>query len=94
MGHAVEPLVHGAGDIALARDADLGEGLQAPFELGKLGGLRLGFAPPPAHMHDERDGERDQRKNGEARQRKHDENRLERNAADPDGLHDHGAKIA
>ena len=29
MGHAVEPLVDGAGDVALAGHADLGEGLQA-----------------------------------------------------------------
>ena len=47
MRHAVEPLVDGAGDVALARDADLGEALQAPLQLGKLGGLRRRLAPPP-----------------------------------------------
>ena len=36
MRHAVEPLIDGAGDVALARDADLGEALQAALELGKL----------------------------------------------------------
>ena len=67
MRHAVEPLIDGAGDVALARHADLGEALQAPFELGKLGGLRLRLAPPPAHMHDQRNGEREQRQHGERR---------------------------
>ena len=40
-----------------------------PFELGQLGGLRLGLAPPPLHMHDQRDGERDQRQDRKRRGR-------------------------
>ena len=39
--HAVEPLVDGAGDVALARHADLGEALEPPFQLGELRGLRV-----------------------------------------------------
>ena len=80
MGHAVEPLVDGAGDVALPRHADLGEGLQAALQLGQLGGLRLGLAPPAPHMHDQRDGERDQRQHGEAAERQHDQNGIERDA--------------
>ena len=93
MGHAVEPLVDGAGDVALAGHADLGEGLQPPFELGQLGGLRLGLAPPSLHMHDQRDGERDQRQDGKRGQRQHDKDRVEREAPDPDGLHGHGENV-
>ena len=58
-----------------------------PFELGELGGLRLGLAPPPAHMHDQRDGEREQRQDRKPRQRQHDEDRVERDGADLNGLH-------
>ncbi len=93
MRHAVEPLVDGARDVALARDADLGEALQAAFQLGKLGRLRLGLPPPPAHMHDQRDGEHEQRKNGEPRQRQQNEDRIERDVADPDGLHEHRTRL-
>ena len=50
MRHAVEPLINGAGDVALACDADLGEALQAPLELGKLGSLgRRLFAADPSY---------------------------------------------
>ena len=87
MRHAVEPLVDGPRDVALARHADLGEGLQAAFQLGELGGLRLRLAPPPAHMHDQRDGEREQRKHGEPRKAEQNDDGFERDAPDPDGLH-------
>ena len=93
MGHAVEPLVDGAGDVALARHADLGETLQAPLELGQLGGLRLGLAPPSPHMHDQRDGESDQRQDGKRGERQHDEDRVEREGADLNGLQGHGRTV-
>ena len=93
VGHAVEPLVDGARDIALARDADLGEAVQTPLQLGKLGGLRLRVAPAPAHMHDQRNGERDEGKDGETRQRKQRKHGVEDDAPDPDRLQDHPAKI-
>ncbi len=93
MGHAVEPLVDGARDVALAGDADLGEGLQASLELGKLARLRLRLAPPSPHMHDQRDGKRDQREDGEAGERKQDEDGIERDAAESDGLQGHGENL-
>jgi hypothetical protein len=93
MGHAVEPLVDGAGDVALARDTDLGEGLQAPLKLGKLGDLGLGPAPPPAHMHNERNGESDERKDGEACERKQNEDGVERDAPHSYGVESHGENL-
>ena len=68
--------------------------LQAALQLGKLAGLRLGLPPPPAHMHDQRDGERDQREDGEPRQRKQNEHGIERDVADLNGLEGHGERIA
>ena len=59
MRHAVEPLINGAGDVALACDADLGEALQSPLELGKLGSLGRRLSPPTLHMHDQGNGKRD-----------------------------------
>ena len=93
LGHAVEPLVDGARDVALARDADLGEALQTPFQLGKLGGLHFRLAPSPAHMHEERNGEHDERKNGEPPERKKRKHGVDGDAPDPYGLQDHPAKI-
>ena len=84
MRHAVEPLVDRPGDVALPGDADLGEALQAALQLGKLAGLRLGLPPPPAHMHDQRDGERDQREDGQPRQRKQNEHGIERDGRRPE----------
>jgi hypothetical protein len=93
MRHAVEPLIDGAGDVALARDADLREGLQATFELVELRGLRLDLAPPPFHMHDQGDGERNQRKHGKSREREQDNDRVERDAPNLDGLQGHGENL-
>ena len=50
-------------------------------------------APPPAHMHDQRDGERDQRQDGEPGQRKQNEHGIERDAADLNGLQGHGKNV-
>ncbi len=93
MGHAVEPLIDGAGDVALTRHADLGEGLQPPLELGQLARMRLGLAPPPAHMHDQRDGERNQRQDGKPCQHKQNKDRIERDAPDLKRLHGHGENL-
>ncbi len=93
MGHAVEPLVDGTGDVALPRDADFGEGLQAPLELGELGRLRLNLPPPPFHVHHQRDGERDQRQDRKAGEREQNEDGIEREAADCDGRKGHGENL-
>ena len=64
-----------------------------PFELGKLGGLGRPFLAAALHMHDQRDGERDQRKDGEARERKQNEDGIERDAADCDGREGHEENV-
>ena len=81
MRHAVEPLIHGSGDVALARDADLGEGLQAALELGKLGGLHFDLAAPPLHVHDQGHGKHDECEHGKSREGEQDDDRVERDAA-------------
>ena len=65
-----------------------------PFELGQLGGLRLGLAPPSLHMHDQRDGERDQRQDRKRGERQHDEDRVEREGPDLMGSRAIGERIA
>jgi hypothetical protein len=44
-------------------------------------------------MHDEGDGERDQRDDGKSRERKQNKNWIEREAPYPDGLQGHGKNL-
>ncbi|ODS01646.1 hypothetical protein AUC69_05070 [Methyloceanibacter superfactus] len=67
VGHAVEPLVDGPRQLAVTADADLGQGLQPHLELAHLSVAGGRFALAPAHMHDEDDGEQQQRKDAQAR---------------------------
>ena len=78
VGHAVEALIDGAGEVAVPRDAELGEGLEPPFQLGELGVLLARIAPPPAHMHGDDDHQHHEREHREAKQPEQDKDGVER----------------
>ena len=86
MGHAVEPLVDGAGELAVTADADLGKRLEPHFQLGELGVALLRLAPPPAHMHRDDDDQHQQGKRREPEQSKQDQHGVERDAPHLDRL--------
>ena len=94
MGHAVEPLVDGAGKLAVAADADLGEGLQPHLHFGQVLLLRARLAPPSGKMHECHNDQRDQRQRHEAAKGKKHEQGIERDAAQPQRFECHVAKIA
>ena len=93
MGHAVEPLVDGAGQLAVTRDADLGERLQPDLELGKLGIAVPRVAPPPAHMHRDDDDQDEEGKHREPEQSEQDQHGVEGNTPHLEGVEGHGKNL-
>ena len=77
--------IDGAGEIAVPRDAELGEGLEPSFQLGKLGVLLARVAPPPSHMHGDDDHQHHEREHREAEQREQDKDGVELRRAHPYG---------
>ena len=93
MGHAVEPLVDGAGELAVTRDADLGERLEPDLELGKLGIAVPRVAPPPAHMHRDDDDQDEEGKHREPEQSEQDQHGVEGNTPQLEGVEGHGKNL-
>ena len=93
MGHAVEPLIDRPRQLAVAGHADLGQRLKPHLQFTELDVAGRRFAPPPAHMHHEHDGEHHEREHGEARQHEPDNHGIERNAPHLQGLKGHDKNV-
>ncbi len=93
MRHAVEPLVDGAGELAMAGDADLGERLQPAFELGEPGVALARLAPPTAHMHRDDDDQHEESKHDEPEQSEQNRHGVEREAPNLESVEGHGLKL-
>ena len=93
MRHAVEPFVDGAGEVAVARDADLGQRLQTPLQLGEMGVMRRRLTASPAHMQGDDRDQHEENQHREPEQRKQDQHGVERDAPHPESIQSHGAKL-
>ena len=93
MGHAVEPLIDGAGKLAMTGDAELCQRLQPSLKLGELGVAVARLTPPPAHMHRDDDDQNQERKHGEPKQSEQDQHGVKCDAPHLEGVEGHGTKL-